>query len=251
MQCCSCTRRSKTKILTTKAPLSWIEFDVARHNVKLKVLPTVWCYLNRLLETLKRCFGLLQEINKRRNMEINNDKPYSRCRVWRCDVTTTNSIQDGGALVVNILVFDLRVQLQHCTHRGKTILFALIKVNTFICKREISGISSPLRRFSTAQHLSTESTFFVLRALRWNELKIYSNFTIEYRFARKKLRSWKLVLEDIYMGSEPAFYGRKMFPVSLIQKTSYNRRIAWFVFRGLNFHLFRWTTVAIFNIYLE
>ena len=30
---------------------------------------------------------------------------------WRCDVTTSNSIQDGGALVVNILVFDLRVQL--------------------------------------------------------------------------------------------------------------------------------------------
>ena len=29
--------------------------------------------------------------------------------VWRCDVTTSNSIQDGGALVVNILVFDLRL----------------------------------------------------------------------------------------------------------------------------------------------
>ena len=28
MQCCSCTRRSKTKILTTRAPPSWIEFDV-------------------------------------------------------------------------------------------------------------------------------------------------------------------------------------------------------------------------------
>ena len=64
--------------------------------------------------------------------------------VWRCDVTTSNSIQDGGGLVVNILVFDLRVQLQHCTYQRKTLLFALIKVNTFICKRKISGLSSPL-----------------------------------------------------------------------------------------------------------
>ena len=118
-----------------------------RHNVKLKVLPTVQCYLNRLHETLERFFWLLQEINKRRNMEINNHKSYSRCRVWRCDVTTSNSIQDGGALhvVVNILVFDLRVQLQHCTYQRKTLLFALIKVSTFICKREILGCSSLLR----------------------------------------------------------------------------------------------------------
>ena len=64
--------------------------------------------------------------------------------VWRCDVTTSNSIQDGGALV-NILVFDLRVQLQHCTYQRKTLLFALIKVSTFICKRKISGLSSPLK----------------------------------------------------------------------------------------------------------
>ena len=57
--------------------------------------------------------------------------------VWRCDVTTSNSIQD-------ILVFDLRVQLQHCTYQRKNLLFALINVSTFICKREISGLSSPL-----------------------------------------------------------------------------------------------------------
>ena len=63
-----------------------------------------------------------------------------------CDVTTSNSIQDGGALVVNILVFDLRVQLQHCTYQRKTLLFAVIKVSTFICKREISDFSSPLTK---------------------------------------------------------------------------------------------------------
>ena len=60
------------------------------------------------------------------------------------DVTTSNSIQDGGALVVNILVFDLRVQLQHCAYERKTLLFALIKVITFICKRKILGCSSPV-----------------------------------------------------------------------------------------------------------
>ena len=65
--------------------------------------------------------------------------------VWRYDVTTSNSIQDGGVLVVNILVFDLRVQLQHCTYQRKTLLFALIKVITFICKREILGCSSTLK----------------------------------------------------------------------------------------------------------
>ena len=64
--------------------------------------------------------------------------------VWRCDVTTSNSIQDGGALIVNILVFDLRVQLQHCTYQRKTLLFALIKVTIFICKRKISDFSSLL-----------------------------------------------------------------------------------------------------------
>ena len=68
--------------------------------------------------------------------------------IWRCDVTTSNSIQDGGALVVNILVFDLRVQLQHCTYQRNTLLFALIKVSTFIYKREISGLSSPFNLFS-------------------------------------------------------------------------------------------------------
>ena len=65
--------------------------------------------------------------------------------VWRCNVTTSNSIQDGGALVVNILVFDLRMPVQHYTYQGETLLFSLIKVNTFICKREIPGLSSPLR----------------------------------------------------------------------------------------------------------
>ena len=35
-------------------------------------------------------------------------------------------------------------QLQHCTYQRKTLLFGLIKVSTFLCKREILGCSSPL-----------------------------------------------------------------------------------------------------------
>ena len=65
------------------------------------------------------------------------------------DVTTSNWIQDGGTLVVNILVFDLRVHLQHCTYQRKTLLFALIKVSTFICERELK--SRPHFLFNTGR----------------------------------------------------------------------------------------------------
>ena len=102
---CSCTRRSKTKILTTRAPLSWIEFDVVTSQ--------------RQTQSASDCVMLLESI-------------------------TWDSQAIFLALVVNILVFDLRVQLQHCTYQRKTFLFALIKVSTFICNREISGLSSPL-----------------------------------------------------------------------------------------------------------
>ena len=56
--------------------------------------------------------------------------------VWRCDATTSNSIQDGGAQS-SIL---------------KHYFFSLIKVSTFICKREISGFSSPLRMLDWAYY---------------------------------------------------------------------------------------------------
>ena len=92
--------------------------------------------------------------------------------VWRCDVTTSNSIQDGGVLVVNILVFDLRVQLQHCTYQRKTLVFALIKVSTFICKREISGLSSPLSDF-------VESQMRYERALKFPNFNLH--FLLKYR----------------------------------------------------------------------
>ena len=176
VQCCSCTRRLKTKILTTRAPPSWIEFDVVTSQRQTQSASDCVMLLESITWDSQTIFLALQEINKRRNMEINNHKPYSRCLVWRCDVTTPNSIQDGGALVVNIFVFDLRVQLQHCTYQRKTLLFALIKVSTFICKREISGFSSPLNNiiliylgrcliwvltlWNCSCHLSRNSTIF-------------------------------------------------------------------------------------------
>ena len=72
--------------------------------------------------------------------------------VWRCHVTTSKLIQDGATLVFNIFVFQLHVQLQHCTYQRKTFLFALIKVSTFIWRREISGFSSPLSFVKTFFH---------------------------------------------------------------------------------------------------
>ena len=116
-------------------------------------------------------------------MEINNHKSYSRCRVWRCDVTTSNSIQDGGALVVNILVFDLRVQLQYCTYQRKTLLFALIKVSTFICKREILGCSSPLKDWSVSDDLASWDKLFHSMAPLYLKL-IFKNSLLGFRRVR-------------------------------------------------------------------
>ena len=76
---------SKTKILATRAPPSWIEFDVVTSQHQTQSASVCECYLNRLLQTLKRFFWIWKEINIRRYMEINNHNPYSRCRVWRCE----------------------------------------------------------------------------------------------------------------------------------------------------------------------
>ena len=118
VQFCSCMQRSKTKILTTRTLPSWIEFDVVTyHNVKLKVNAT-WIDYLRLS---KHPPGFYKR-------PINTG-------TWK--LTTTNHIQDvmfdGVAsqlqtwskmaapykLDVNILVFDLRLQLQHCTYQRK------------------------------------------------------------------------------------------------------------------------------------
>ena len=54
----------------------------------------------------------------------------------------------------------------------------------------------PLSRFSTTTLFSREAIFsFVLRAIGWNEINIYSIFTIEYRFERKKSPNGKSALQ--------------------------------------------------------
>ena len=148
VQRCSCTRRSKTKILTTRAPPSWIEFDVVTPTVKRDILNMAcdcWFPRSCVYWSLVKARKIVRESHVIDSSSITQSEAFW---VWRCDVTMSNSIQDGGAIVVNILIFDLRVQLQRCTYQRRTLLFALIKVITFICKREISGFSSPLTLIS-------------------------------------------------------------------------------------------------------
>ena len=147
VQCCSCTRRSKTKILTTRAPPYWIEFD---GNHILNMVCDCWFPCSCVYWSLVKARKIVWESQVIDSSSITQSEALW---VWRCDVTTSNSIQDGGTLVVNILVFDLCVQLQHCTYQRKTLLFStLIKVSTFICKREISGLSSPLSSQNYGMH---------------------------------------------------------------------------------------------------
>ena len=108
---------------------SWIEFDV----------------VNTWIDYLRLSNDFSGFYKRSINAGTWKSTMTSRIQDVAFDGVTSNSIQDGGALVFNILIFDLRVQLQHCMYQEKTLLFDLIKVNTFICKREISGLSSPLR----------------------------------------------------------------------------------------------------------
>ena len=75
--CNAVAAREDRKILTTRAPPSWIEFEVVTTQRQTQSASD----FVMLLESVERFFWLLQEINKRRNVEINNHKPYSRSRV--------------------------------------------------------------------------------------------------------------------------------------------------------------------------
>ena len=110
-----------------------------RHTVKHDILNIVcdyWFPCSCVYWSLVKARKIVWESQVMDSSSITQSEAFW---VWRCDVTPSSSIQDGGVLIVNILVFDLRVQLQHCTYQRKTLLFALIKVSTFICKREISA----------------------------------------------------------------------------------------------------------------
>ena len=56
VQCYSCTRRSKTKILTTRAPPSWIEFDVVTSHRQIRHLEYgLWLLISMFLRLLISC----------------------------------------------------------------------------------------------------------------------------------------------------------------------------------------------------
>ena len=56
VQCCSCTRRSKTKILTTRALPSWIEFDVVTSHRQMPHLEYgLWLLISMFLRLLVSC----------------------------------------------------------------------------------------------------------------------------------------------------------------------------------------------------
>ena len=116
MQCCSFTRRSKTKTLTTRAPPSWIDFDVVTSQRQTQHLEyDLWLLNSMFLRLLISCKSQKNRLRVSRNHSSSITQSEALW-VWCCDVTTSNSIQDGGALVVNILVF-------FCTYHRKTLLF--------------------------------------------------------------------------------------------------------------------------------
>ena len=113
-----------------------------RHNVKRAILNmTCDCWCSCIYSSLVKTRNTIWESHAIYSSWITQSETLW---VWGCEVTTSNSIQDVVALVVNILVFDLRVQLHHCTYQRKTLLFALIKFISFISKRVVLGCSSPL-----------------------------------------------------------------------------------------------------------
>ena len=97
-----------------------------RHTVKLDILHIAcdcWFPCSCVCLSLVKARKIVWESQVIDSSSITQSEALSAVlRVWRCEVTTSNLIQDGGALIVNILVFDLRVQLQHCTYQRKTIL---------------------------------------------------------------------------------------------------------------------------------
>ena len=56
VQCCSCMRRSKTKLLTTRVPPCWIEFDVVTSHRQTRHLEYgLWLLISMFLRLLISC----------------------------------------------------------------------------------------------------------------------------------------------------------------------------------------------------
>ena len=84
VQCCGCTRRSKTKILTTRAPPSWIEFDVVTSQRQTRHLEHgLWLLVSMFLRLLISC-------------------KTRKIRVWESQVIDSSSITVGSTLSLTL-----------------------------------------------------------------------------------------------------------------------------------------------------
>ena len=147
VHCCTSIRRSKTKILTTRAPPSWIKFDVVTSHRQTRHLEYgLWLLISMFLRLLISCKSQknrLRALSNRFKQHYTVGDTTVGSTLWRHNVKLNPRWRRPSRQYFGFRY--LRVQLQHCTYQRKTLIFVLIKVNTFICKREISGFSSPLK----------------------------------------------------------------------------------------------------------
>ena len=93
VQCCSCTRRSKTKILTTRAPPSWIGFDVVTSQRQTRHLEYgLWLLISMFLRLLISCKSQKNRLRVSSNRNSSSITQSEALWVWRCDVTRSNSL---------------------------------------------------------------------------------------------------------------------------------------------------------------
>ena len=82
VQCCSCTQRSKTKILMTRAPPSWIEFDVVTSQRQTRNLEyDLWLLIFMFLCLLISCKSQKNRLRVSRGIT-----QLKALWVWCCDV---------------------------------------------------------------------------------------------------------------------------------------------------------------------
>ena len=86
VQCCSCTRRSKTKILTTRALPSWIVFDVVTSHRQTRHLEYgLWSLISMFLRLLISCKAR-KIVWESQVIDPSSITQSETLWVWRCDV---------------------------------------------------------------------------------------------------------------------------------------------------------------------
>ena len=100
--------------------------------------------------------------------------------------STSNSIQDGGVLVVNILVFDLRVQLQHCTYQRELDLHLSQQHGSVGVLKCISSRHSNLINFLSRINFSSSYNNYTLHtyAINTHFPATWANYTLRFFLSR-------------------------------------------------------------------